>query len=58
MNKSVLTPSQKHFQEAGFTNDLIFKQVLRTYPDILQDLLQICIPGIDASSFTITESEH
>ena len=58
MNESLTEAVQKRYQEAGFTNDLIFKQVLRNNPDILQEVLQICIPGIDASSFTIAESEH
>ena len=58
MNESLTEAVHKRYQEAGFTNDLIFKQVLRNNPDILQEVLQICIPGIDASAFTIAESEH
>ena len=58
MNESLTEAVKKRYQEAGFTNDLIFKQVLRNNPDILQEVLQICIPGIDASAFTIAESEH
>ena len=48
----------RRFMEAGFTNDLVFMEVLRRNPDILQEILQLCIPGIDAASFTLTESEH
>ena len=44
-------------EHAKFTEDLIFKEVLKRNPEITKEIIRRCLPDIDVSSYELLESE-
>lgn len=55
MNKSEL---EQKIDSLGFTDDLIFKLVLSSHPDICKELIRRIIPGTDVSDLRYLSTEH
>ena len=45
---------EKMLNEAGFTNDLVFKEVMRKYPDICRQIIERCCPQADTENMTVS----
>ena len=46
------------FDHVQFTEDLIFKEVLKRHPEITKEIIHRCLPDIDVSEYEQIESEH
>ena len=48
---------EEAFEKAGFTNDMIFKEVMRIRPHICRKIIKICCPDMDTENMTVV-TEH
>ena len=48
---------EEAFEKAGFTNDMIFREVMRFRPHICRKIIKICCPDMDTENMTVV-TEH
>ena len=45
---------EEAFEKAGFTNDMIFKEVMRIRPNLCRRIINKCYPDMDTENMTVT----